>query len=78
MTEEQTLRAFGMRVCSLRAQLKLSQEQLAERAQLDRTYISSIERGQRNIGLLNICKLAIALHVSPERLLANLGEYIHE
>ncbi|GAA0492821.1 helix-turn-helix transcriptional regulator [Tatumella punctata] len=78
MTEEQTLKAFGMRVCSLRAQIKLSQEQLAERAQLDRTYISSVERGRRNISLLNICKLAVALDSSLEHLLANLGEYIHE
>ncbi|EOX0307874.1 helix-turn-helix domain-containing protein [Escherichia coli] len=60
---------------SLRIELKLSQEQVAERAQLDRTYVSSVERGQRNISLLNICKLAAALEVTPESLLANLGEY---
>lgn len=78
MTEGQILRAFGMRVYSLRTQLKLSQELLAEKAYLDRTYISSVERGQRNISLLNICKLATALDVSPESLFANFGEGINE
>lgn len=75
MSEELVLKAFGRKMYSLRIALKLSQEQLAERAQLDRTYISSVERGQRNISLLNICKLAAALEVSPDSLLANLGEY---
>lgn len=75
MSEESILKAFGKQMYSLRIELKLSQEQVAERAQLDRTYISSVERGKRNISLLNICKLAVALEVSPESLLANLGEY---
>jgi len=75
MSEEPVLKAFGKKMYSLRIELKLSQEQVAERAQLDRTYVSSVERGQRNISLLNICKLAAALEVTPESLLANLGEY---
>ncbi|HDC4440572.1 helix-turn-helix transcriptional regulator [Enterobacter cloacae] len=77
MLEEPILKAFGKKVHSLRTELKLSQEQLAERAQLDRTYVSSVERGRRNVSLLNICKLASALEISPESLLANLGDY-HE
>jgi len=75
MSEEPILKAFGKKMYMLRIELKLSQEQVAERAQLDRTYISSVERGQRNISLLNICKLAAALEVSPESLLENLGDY---
>ncbi len=47
----------------------LSQEELAHDAGLDRTYVSSCERGRRNIGLLNIYRLAAALRVSPEELL---------
>ncbi|BBS38694.1 helix-turn-helix domain-containing protein [Enterobacter cloacae complex sp. 2024EL-00215] len=74
MSEELILKAFGKKMYRLRIELQLSQEQVAERAQLDRTYVSSVERGQRNISLLNICKLAAALEVSPESLLANLGE----
>uniref|UniRef100_UPI001A9259A0 helix-turn-helix domain-containing protein n=1 Tax=Escherichia coli TaxID=562 RepID=UPI001A9259A0 len=74
-SEEPILKAFGKKMYSLRIEPKLSQEQVAERAQLDRTYVSSVERGQRNISLLNICKLAAALEVTPESLLANLGEY---
>ena len=78
MSEKQILKAFGRKMYYLRVELKLSQEQLAERAQLDRTYISSVERGQRNISLLNICKLAAALEVVPESLLTNLGEYLDD
>ncbi|AJJ61724.1 helix-turn-helix transcriptional regulator [Yersinia enterocolitica] len=75
MSEEKILKAFGRKLNSLRIERKLSQEKIAELAQLDRTYISSVERGRRNISLLNIYKLATALDVSPDSLLANLGDY---
>jgi transcriptional regulator with XRE-family HTH domain len=55
---------FGRRVRELRLALRLSQEQLAERADLHRNYIGGIERGERNVGILNIGKLAEALGVS--------------
>jgi transcriptional regulator with XRE-family HTH domain len=55
--------AFGRRVRERRVALGLSQEDLAERADLDRTYISGIERGLRNVSLLNITRLASALRV---------------
>ncbi|MFC2057612.1 helix-turn-helix domain-containing protein, partial [Campylobacterota bacterium] len=45
------------------------QERLAELAELDRTYISGIERGRRNIGIKNIFKLANALNIPPYKLL---------
>jgi transcriptional regulator with XRE-family HTH domain len=48
----------------------LSQEALADRAGLHRTYISSIERGERNVSLGNIFALAEALGVDPRELLA--------
>ncbi len=47
----------------------LSQEELADAAHLDRTYVSSCERGKRNIGLINIHRLAAALGVKPSDLL---------
>ncbi len=57
------LQAFGRRVRQLRSNLGLSQEQFAERCGLHRTYIGAIERGERNVSLLNIEKIAIALGV---------------
>jgi transcriptional regulator with XRE-family HTH domain len=50
----------------------LSQEALAEAASLHRTYVSSVERGERNIALMNIVRLAAALHVDAGDLLREL------
>ncbi|HKC63081.1 MAG TPA: helix-turn-helix transcriptional regulator [Pyrinomonadaceae bacterium] len=55
--------AFGKRLRELREAKGMSQELLAHEAELDRTYVSSVERGQRNISLENIERLAIALGV---------------
>jgi transcriptional regulator with XRE-family HTH domain len=66
--ESQALRrSFGERVRSLRERRGLSQEKFAEQAGVHRTYVSSVERGQRNVGLENIHAFAIALAVSPAR-----------
>lgn len=54
---------FGKRLKSLRIQNNLSQEALGLRAELDRTYISGIERGVRNVGLANIYRLARAMNL---------------
>lgn len=59
---------FGKRVRLLRKQAGLSQEGLAEAAGLHRTYVSSVERGQRNVGLDNIVRLARVLEVEPRSL----------
>lgn len=61
-------RAFGRRVRALRLAAGLSQERLAQEAGLHRTYVSSLERGLRNVGLDNILRLAAALGVSPAAL----------
>lgn len=60
---------FGQRVRELRNLKKMSQEELADAAGLDRTYIGSVERGKRNISLMNILKIAQALGVKPSLLL---------
>ncbi len=56
--------AVGKRVKELRNKIGISQEELADTAQLDRTYITSVECGKRNISIVNIEKLANALNVS--------------
>lgn len=59
---------FGQRVRELRKQKDLSQEALALACDLDRTYIGGVERGERNISLLNIYKIAVALGVPAKDL----------
>ena len=55
------LSEFGQRVRAAREAQGWSQEILAKKAKLDRTYIGAVERGERNLALLNINKLALAL-----------------
>lgn len=64
----QTTKAFGAAVRLLREKSGISQENLAERADLDRTYVSGVERGVRNPTLRIIEKLAVALGVSSVKL----------
>ena len=62
------LRKFGQKVAKLRRAKELSQEALAEIADLDRTYLSDIERGGRNPGIKNVTRIAKALGVSTAEL----------
>ena len=63
---------FGQRVKRLRTALGLSQEQFAYKCGLDRTYISSIERGKRNVSLENLKTIATALDIPLSQLLEGL------
>ena len=66
---------LGRRVRSLRKEIRISQEELAFRADIDRTYISQIERGVGNPSLLVLVKIAEVLRVTvPELLFENLRE----
>ncbi len=67
-------RRFGKAVRMLRNELKISQEDFAERAGLHRTYISDLERGRRNVSLENIERLAKALNLSISELLQRVDE----
>ena len=60
---------FGKRVRQQRIERGLSQERLAELSNLHRNYIGGIERGERNVGLLNVVELAHTLRVRPMNLL---------
>lgn len=60
---------FGHKLRAIRQSKKVSQEKLAELARLHRTYVSSVERGERNISLLNIERLALALGVPLQDLM---------
>lgn len=69
------LAVFGHRVRALRLERGLTQERLAEHAGLHRTYISSLERGQRNVAVLNVLRLAAALNVDPAELIRGLDTF---
>lgn len=64
MPQHKGLSRFGKRVRSLRERTGLSQEQLAEKAGIHRTYLGGVERGERNLGLKNVFRIAVALGVS--------------
>ena len=60
---------LGKKIKELRLRAGYSQEELASKAGLHRTYMSDIERGERNISVENIKKIADALNVDPSELL---------
>lgn len=64
---------LGRRIREFRQQAGRSQEALADLAGLHRTYIGAVERGERNVSLDNIVKIAAALRVRPADLLEGVG-----
>ena len=71
MSKNELLLKFGQTVRKLRKEQNLSQEKLAELADLHRTYIGMIERGEKNITLLNIYKISQALNITIKELFTN-------
>ena len=69
MSTNNILKRFGQKVKSLRLEKGWSQEELARRADLHRTYIGSIERYERNISLLNVERIAKAFGVKAKDLI---------
>jgi transcriptional regulator with XRE-family HTH domain len=65
--------SFGQSVAKHRRAKALSQEALAEKADLDRTYLSDIERGVRNPGIKNVILIAKALGITPSDLMKGIG-----
>jgi transcriptional regulator with XRE-family HTH domain len=55
---------FGKGIRKRRQKMSVSQEEFADRCGLDRTYIGGIERGERNVGLVNVEKIAKAFRIS--------------
>jgi len=68
ISEEKIKRTFGLTVRAYRTKLDISQEKLAELCGLHRTYISDIERGDQNVSLINITRIAAALKAHPTKL----------
>ena len=64
---------FGTRLRQLRDERGYSQEELAERAGLHRNYVGGVERGERNVALENIVKLAKALSIPPSELFTDFS-----
>ncbi|HEY1016730.1 MAG TPA: helix-turn-helix transcriptional regulator [Herpetosiphonaceae bacterium] len=71
--QKEQMRAFGQRVRELRLARGVSQEELALHCQVDRSYMGQVERGERNISLGNIHKIARGLDVPAHELLMPLG-----
>jgi transcriptional regulator with XRE-family HTH domain len=71
MNEKSILELFGNQLRDIRTKKGFSQEGLALECGLDRSYVGGVERGERNISLINIIRLAEALNVKPTELLKN-------
>ena len=63
---------IGSRIRQLRQEKHLSQEAFADLCELDRTYISSIEKGKRNVSIVNLEKIANALNINLSTLFKDL------
>jgi transcriptional regulator with XRE-family HTH domain len=63
VSRDRTLISFGRNVARIRSERGFSQDKLAEKADLDRTYVSGIERGVRNPGIKTVLRISRALNV---------------
>ncbi len=74
MNPERVRQQLGARIRQLREGAGWSQEELAAQCGLHRTYIGGVERGERNIGVENIVRIADALEISASALLKGVGD----
>lgn len=65
--------ALGEEIRAVRKSQGLSQEALADMAEIDRSYIGGVERGEHNIAIMNLVKVAAALGIKVSALLAKAG-----
>lgn len=72
--ENNIITLFGLTIKKIRKEKNISQEKLAELTGLHRTYISEIERGTRNLSLLNINKLSLAFNLTNSELFSILEQ----
>ena len=73
VSDQDLLLMFGKRLRSARKATGLSQEKLAHKAGVNRTYVGAVERGERNLSLLNILTFATALEIDPGDLVQGLA-----
>lgn len=71
--KDKRLILLGESIRTRRKTLAMSQEALADYAGIDRSHMGKIERGERNVTLLNVCRIAEAMHCKPSELLADAG-----
>lgn len=71
--KDQSLVRLGAAVRARRTQMNYSQETLADAAEIDRSHMGKIERGERNVTFLNIARIARALECKPSDLLLDAG-----
>lgn len=72
MKDDDNLTELGRRIRDLRKRCGLTQEQLADEAGLDRSYIGGIERGQRNITFTVLCRISAALDVDVAQITSGM------
>jgi transcriptional regulator with XRE-family HTH domain len=70
---ERSLKRLGAAIRAQRHTTGLSQEALGDAAEIDRSHMGKIERGERNVTLLNLIKIAAALRMKPSTILAEAG-----
>jgi transcriptional regulator with XRE-family HTH domain len=69
------LRKFGAALRRYRKMARLTQEEFADLCELDRSYVGGVERGERNLTLLNVIKICDSLKVNPSEMLADLNKW---
>lgn len=74
LSRAEILKRFGETLREHRQRAGLSQEKLAAKAGIDRTYVGGAERGERNVALVNIVRLAEALNINAAELLDPIGK----